>query len=136
MQVKSLPQLQGSIEPWRDGRYRVYTVEHIEFDALPQYSDGGPAMIALGAYNVSYRTLDRMFSSAAVIAADDGMHVLSIFTTLYDADGMYAGSAKHELDGTRYPTQLDARRAAFEAGAIGFMVYERDVERLGLPAAA
>lgn len=136
MQVKSLPQLEGTVQTWRDGRYRIYTVEHIDFDTLPQYRDGGPPMIAINGYNVSYSTLSRMFSSANVIAADDGLHGLSIFTTLYDQDGMYAGSERHELDGTRYATQRDASRAAFEAGALGFMVYERDVERLGLPAAA
>lgn len=136
MQVTSLPQVQGAHEGWRDGRYRIYTAEHIDFDALPSYSDGGPAKVAHDGWCVSYSSLSRAMSSASVIAADDGMHTLSIHRGAHyeqvDGETRYVAEY-HPLDRTKYALQSDAQRAAFEGGATAFMVYERDAAKWGLP---
>jgi hypothetical protein len=34
--------LQGERTELGDHRYRLYTVDHLPFDALPSYADGGP----------------------------------------------------------------------------------------------
>lgn len=136
MQVKSAPAIQGEREPWRDGRYRIYTHEHLDFDALPSYRDGGPATVVVDGYSMSTSSVSRVLSSASVIAADDGMRTLNLSTPILDGEGSTAvitGFDKHPLDGTRYATDVDARRAAFDAGALAFMVYERDAAKWGLP---
>lgn len=129
-EAAALPELAGERWSWRDGRYRVYTVAHLPFEALPAYADGGPATVALGVWGVSTSSLCRAFSSPSVAAADDGMHTLSVyrFATPGGAD-----IERHALDGTTYATGRDASRAAYEAGLLGFMVYERDAGRFGLP---
>ena len=136
MQVKTLPEIQGGVESWGyDGRYRLYTNEHVEFDALPPYADGGPAMVVVDGYSMSTSNVSG-FSSRAVLAADDGMFTLNLSMPIRDGVGSMAPILrfdKHELDGTKYATRHDASRAAFDAGTLAFMVYERDAAKWGLP---
>lgn len=112
------PALQGSIATWRDHRYRVYGAEHLPFDALPSYRDGGPAKVVRDGWSVSYTT-------------DCGATI----------DGVRLSARKHPDEGEReehplhhtvYPTQEAASRAAYDAGLLGFFVYERDAEAYGL----
>lgn len=98
--------------------HKVHTAaEGIAFDAFPQYKDGGPSMVVLPGWGVSYGSLSRLFSSPSIVAADDGKVTLSAYAAPYTGE-------KHPLDGTKYPTEVDARKAAYEAGLIGFMVYD------------
>lgn len=128
MKPITLPPLQGTAYSWHDGRYRIYTVEQLPFDALPAHSDGGPAMVAHTEWGMSTSSLSAWMSSPSVAAADDGKHTLRVSRTV-GADGV----ERHELDGTRYDTNRDASRAAYEAGLLGFMVYERHAAKWGLP---
>lgn len=123
----TLPALKG------DGRYRVYTVEHLPFDALPAYDEGGPATVRGDEWNVSTSHLSAAFASPSVVAADDGMYTLSVFKFTHPGGG--ADLVRHPLDGTKYATRRDANRAAYEAGLLGFMVYESDAPSYGLPTA-
>lgn len=116
----ALPPLQGVCSPTYDGRYRLYTVDHLPFDALPAYSDGGPAMVAVGEWCVSY-VVDHSTDWACTLK-------------VYRAAGA-AGTADehHPLYGATYTDIRDAERAAYEAGALAFAVYERDASRWDLP---
>lgn len=78
MQVKAIPAIQGKRYSWSDGRYRIYTRDHIDFDTLPSYDDGGPATVVIDGYSMSTSTLSRALSSPEVVAADDGMHTLNL----------------------------------------------------------
>jgi hypothetical protein len=126
MQVTSVPKLQS------DGRYRLYTSEHLDFDALPSYRDGGPSLVVVDGYCMSTSSVSG-FSSRAVLAADDGMHTLSLSKPVRGFEWDITRRDKHPLDGTKYATAPDARRAAFDAGAMAYMVYERDAAKWGLP---
>jgi hypothetical protein len=131
----ALPAVEGELWSWRDGRYRLYTVDHVDFDALPAYGDGGPAKVVLDGWAMSTSSLSRALSSPSVVARDDGMHTLNIDRVVNERPG--GGSAdRHPLDGTRYATYRDADRAAYGAGIVGFMVYERDAAGFGLPTIA
>ncbi len=123
------PALQGKKSPHYDGRYRLYTVADVPFDRFPEYPDG-PALVTVGEWGVSYHSLCRMFSSPSVVANDDGLVELHI----YQAGASFGQVQRHDLYGTKYPTRRDASRAAYEAGCLGFMVYESGAARYGLPA--
>jgi hypothetical protein len=97
--------------------YRLYTVADVPFDAFPQYADGGPSMVVNTEYGVSYSSTCKVLSSPGVVAADDGLVTLNAYASPYTGE-------KHALDGTKYATQTDARRAAYEAGLLAFMVYD------------
>lgn len=128
MQVRSLPpQVEGVT------RYRLYAREHIDFDALPSYHDGGPAMVVINGYQTSTSNLSG-FSSAAALSADDGKYTLNLSKPVRGPGGGIAGFDKHALDGTKYDTAREASRAAYDAGALAFMVYERNAAKWGLPA--
>lgn len=113
--------------------YRLWTVEHIEFDALPAYRDGGPAMVTVTPWYVSTSSLCPVFSSPSVVAADDGMVTLNIHRVCHELPGYVTEG--HVLDGTKYPTDREANRAAFRGGCLAFMVYDDEAERYGLPLA-
>ncbi len=133
-----LPPLKGSaFADGYDGRYRVYTVELLPFDALPAYADGGPSKVVLDGWGVSFSRLCRALSSASVAAADDGMITLKVYEVRqgFNWAPCVPGDTRerHPLDGTKYATQRDADRAAYEAGLTGFMVYEKHAAGYGLP---
>lgn len=115
----SKPELQGFS---KERQYRLYTVEHVPFETFPAYAEGGPATTAHTEWSVSGSYLNRALSSPSVVAADDGLYTLHV----YRFEGSVTASIKHELDGTKYATDREATKAAYEAGVLAFMVYERD----------
>jgi hypothetical protein len=129
MTTTSQPELRGMQTASYDGRYRLYTADHLPYDALPRYRDGGPATVTLEPWSVSYSGLDRMFSSRSVVEADDGQWELHVYRVI--SQSPYANE-KHPLYGTKYPTMDDASRAAYEAGCLGLMIYEKDAAKWGL----
>lgn len=127
----SLPEVSGTVSDSYDGRYRLWTISHgVDFDALPSYYDGGPAIVVIDGWHKSTSSVCRALSSPSVVAADDGTHVLNLW------QGTATSPAYHELHGKHFPTDRDADRAAYNAGTTAFMVYERDAARFGLPTAA
>ncbi|MFI7608467.1 hypothetical protein ACIBTV_25405 [Micromonospora sp. NPDC049366] len=128
----SLPPLQGQTWDNFDGRWRLYTVEHLSFDALPECGKGGPAKVAATNWTVSASSVSRALSSPGVVAADDGMHTLQVIR-LCGPTG--SDIEQHPLNGTKYASADEAWRAAYGAGLLGFMVYEGDAARFGLPTA-
>lgn len=131
MFIETVPAMHGEIHEYGyDGRYRLYTVDHLPFDALPSYGDGGPAKVVLDPWGTSTSSLCGFMSSPSVAAADDGMVTLNVYRVDSPAS---QPMVRHPLDGTRYATTRDADRAAYEAGVTAFMVYEREAARFGLP---
>lgn len=123
MFVHTVPPMHGEIHPGGyDGRYRLYTVEHLPFDALPAYVDGGPAKVVL------YRWAT---STTFPTYVEGGGCTLDVTLNVSGPDGF-----RHPLDGTVYATIRDAEQAVYEAGATAFMVYEREAARFGLPVEA
>lgn len=110
----SQPMLQGSGQ-WQ---YRLYTVEHIPFEAFPSYSEGGPATVTHTGWAVSAVKLYSEETSAA--SHEDGAHVLNV----YRLEG--SKLVNHPLDGTQYPSSREAKKAAYAAGLLAFQVYERN----------
>jgi hypothetical protein len=124
------PALHGIVhEDGYDGRYRLYTSNHLSFDALPAYDEGGPRTAPIDGWTVS-TTITSIGLPGHAVSANDGR------VTVGAHRGGFPGSKytpeRHELDGTDYPTQRDAERALYEAGLTAFMVYERDAARYGL----
>lgn len=117
----SVPAAQGI------NRYRLYTVEHLPFGALPSYRDGGPASVAMPGWSKSTSTVSRLFSSSEVVA--DGTVTLN----LRHYQPVTGGYEPHALDKTTYATQADADRASYEVGASAYMVYDCDAADWGLP---
>lgn len=131
--VTSVPELQGEITTYGyDSRYRLYTAEHVAFDALPTYRDGGPARVAHTDWSSSTSSLCRGLSSPSVVAASDGRITINSTRGGHYEDGQYVVE-RHPLDGTHYATQTEANRATFEGGLTAFMVYERNAAKYGLP---
>ena len=114
--MSSKPEVRGHASEHYDGRYRLYTVNHVPYGTYPRYVDGGPAMVVVDGWGKSVSSLCRIFSSQSVIEADDRQHTLS----LRRAGGL------HSLNGTKYPTSEAADQAAYEVGATAYMVYERN----------
>lgn len=122
------PMLRGAIYPGGyDGRYRLYTVDDVPFNRFPEYP-AGPSTVVVDGWSKSTSSLSRIFSSPSVVAADDGLHKLRL--TRHDGTG--AVVERHALDGGKYRSQREATRAAYEAGCLAFMVYEKDADRYGL----
>lgn len=88
-----LPELKGEIWPWRDGRYRVYTVRHgLPFDAMPSYDAGGPPTVTATAWCVSTTSPAYTLFGAVEIAPED---------KFYTADGsVIDANLKGDLKGT------------------------------------
>lgn len=136
MTTTTHPDLHGDVwESGYDGRYRLYTIEHVPFGTFPAYTDGGPSRVTYNGWGVSSSSLDRVLSSRDVIAQDDGKVTLNISRYHGPVCGPYdpALIEKHPLDGTKHATQHDADQAAYEAGCLAYMVYEKDRARYGLP---
>ena len=129
----SVPPLRGTVHhDGYDGRYRVWTAANgIIFDALPGFQSGGPTMVAINGWSFSTSRLCRALSSASVADADDGMHTVGCSRGRGEEQ---EATEKHPLlNGRKFPLRRDADRAAYDAGVLGFMVYERDADRYGLP---
>lgn len=113
-----LPPLQGRLSPHGyDGRYRLYTVDRLPFDALPPYEEGGPAKVVLNPWGCSTESS----------CCDD-----KITLKIYRVDGSVGQPMeRHPLYGTRYDTRRDADRAAYNAGVTAFFVFEKDAASYG-----
>lgn len=101
------------------GGFRVYTRQHCSFDRFPARNDGGPSLVTVDGWGVSYSTdVSHLYGGERT----DTQVKLSIAKNHGDEEGFEF----HALNGTKYDTTRDAQRAAFDAGALGFMVYEDD----------
>lgn len=106
--------------------YRLVGVEDLSFGTFPSYDQGGPSLVTRGGWGVSYESLDRLFSSPSVVVADDGLVTLKV----YQYTSATARTAiHHELHGSKYATRELASQAAYEAGCLSFMVYDRDAHK-------
>ncbi len=123
----TLPPVHGDNTPHYDGRYRLWTINEIPFDRLPD--DGGPALVVIDGWCVSYPSLCKWMSSPSVAEADDGKVTLTAFRPI--SDNPYR-SERHELDGTKYDAVRDAQCAAYEAGLLAFMLYLKDEQHYGI----
>lgn len=117
----TIPDLYGDVTALGDYRYRLYTVAELPFEAMLGRRDGGPGMAVIDGWAVGYTGT----KPARLNARRGG----------YTEEGRYDPNLveRHELDGVEYPTMRDAERAAYDAGLLAFMVYERDAARFGLP---
>lgn len=114
-----IPATQGTVSEHYDGRYRLYTVDVLPFDAVPTWAGGGPALVAHTSWGVSQST---------------GAHIEGARLNVYRYPGQTGWGERHPLDGTLYPDCDQAHRAAYEAGALAFMIYNKEAPRWGLPA--
>lgn len=108
-------------------RYRVWTVNHIPYDHIPRYADGGAAIVVLDGWSTSTSSLNLGMSYGLDPATVDRRHTLHI--------SQWDGSRQigtHPLDGTRYDTREEADRAAYDAGLTGFFVKVADEAKYGL----
>ncbi len=126
-----MPPLQGRVRRLvgevYDGRYRVYThTSGVPYGALPPWLDGGPARVAIGDWNVSQRSWCRWMSTPGTVPSGPPI----ILNVTRRVDGQLE---RHPLDGTGYDSAEDADRATYDAGLIGFMVYEKNAASYGLP---
>lgn len=108
---------------------RKWTVEHVPYGTFPAYADGGPPTVAHTEWAVSYPRLSP-WSSPEVIAADDVKVELSVHRVVRRGDGYDV--VHHPISGTRYDTDDAARRAAYEAGVIAYMVHLKDEAKYGI----
>jgi len=129
--VTDYPPMQGQEYDWHDGRYRIWTFNEAPYGRFPTYADGGPPIVTHAEWGVSFPRLCKVMSSPSVVAADDGKIELSIRQIKYKPEGG-CDIIRHPLDGTKYDTDADARRAAYEAGVIAYMVYVKDEAKYGL----
>ena len=102
-----------------NGGYRLYTVEHLPFDALPEYMDGGPPLVVIDPWAVS--------TSFPTDDSDGPQYTLHARTVDMEP---------HPLNGSRYATRRDADRAVYDAGLLAFMVYEREAADFPITAIA
>lgn len=105
----TLPDLQQTL-PGRSRPYRLFTREHVDFDTF--YGIHG--LVTRDRWGVSYsQPMDENWKRTGEIE----IHV-------YDVRSTPGETEKHPLYGTRYLSEVAARRAAFDAGVLAFMVYE------------
>lgn len=109
------PKVQRTVPTSRP--YQLWTIADTSWRNRPAGST-----VTNDGWGVSYSSLSRIFSSAAMVEGDDGKVELHIYRT-EDGGGSFT---YHELHKTRYDTQDEAQRAAFEAGALAVMVYVED----------
>ena len=129
MTTTHAPEIHGSATEYRDSRYRLYTVEHLPFDALPSYRDGGPSTVVVNGWSTSTSSLCGVFSSPSVVAADDRKFTVSAHRVGDYSNPGAQYAPKHPLDGQKFGTQTDADRALYEAGLTAKMVYLRDAHK-------
>lgn len=123
------PEIQGLLRK----PYRLWTIEHIPFDRLPAYSNGGPARVALDPWSISTSQLCKLFTSSSVIekaraAGTDNQVTLNAREIFLDG----RPTRPHALDKTVYSSKRAADRAAYEAGLTAFLVYECDERKYNL----
>lgn len=115
---------------WLDLRHRIWTAANgLRFDDVPTSYEGGPAEVPLDGWHLSAQSTTRFPRSASLFADDRGPTTIRVWR------GNPATGERHPLDGTEYVTGRDADRAAYKAGLIGFMVYDKDAADYGLPTA-
>lgn len=100
--------------PWT---YEFFTAEDTPFEDKVDLPES--ALVTTDDWCVSYTSLDRVLSAPEVVAEDDGKVMLRIHRPF---GGYGPGGDKHPLYGTKYDTRRDASKAAYEAGALKFMV--------------
>lgn len=126
-----LPPIQSGVSfDGYDGRYRIWTVNEVPWGRFPSWPEGPPT-VAHTEWGVSYPRLCRWLSSPEVVAADDGMVELSVSRLQRNDDGR-TEIIRHPLNGSKYATDDDAQRAAYEAGLTAYMLYVRDEARHGI----
>jgi hypothetical protein len=102
----TLPPLQQTL-PGRSREYRLFNREFVDYDDLA----GLHSRVTTDGWGVSY---------TSVYGEGD-----RVTLHIYDTAKLHAGGDyKHPLYGTTYDTLEDASRAAFDVGALAFMVYE------------
>lgn len=108
------------------GGYRLFNVHDVTWELgctlSPRNADGRGTVVIDG-WGVSYST------GSWERRPGDGDGAVRL--NAYKYHGPEEGFENHELYGTTYDTQVEASRAAFEAGLLAFMVYED--ERIGKP---
>lgn len=131
MDVSTYPPIRGQKYGYGyDGRYRIWTVNEVPHGRFPRYNDGGPAMVVLEDYSKSVTVPCYLFGDRPA-DADDKVTLNLRRITGRSATGL-PEMEPHELDGTKYDTDDDADRAAYEAGCTGYMVYVKNEARYGL----
>lgn len=98
----------------RDGKVRYHLVtfaDGLPFDALPEYTDGGPSMVTVGGWCTSTTSGSHI----------DGVILGAHKPAEFSRDGQ---KVEHPLHGAAFPNRTAARRAAYEAGLIQFMIYD------------
>lgn len=115
MTTRTLPEIRQTL-PGRSRPYRLYTVEHVDFDTFL----GAHNLVVCGPWGVSYQQeMDENWNRTGLTEM-----------RVYDVRSIPGETVKHALYGTTYPTQEDASRAAFEAGVLAFMVYlDKEIAR-------
>lgn len=93
--------------------YRLYTAAHVAFGAFPRYSEGGPALCAIGPIRTSLSSPTSMW----------GGEVADPRVTLYAYAPLHSDAPNHPLHGTKYATVDEATQVQFEAGFLAYMVY-------------
>jgi len=109
----SAPEVRQTVPSSRP--YRLWDIAHTTWADRP-----AGTLVAHDGWGVSYSMLDVTFSSREVVAEDD----LKVTLRLYRTDDGGGSFTYHDLHNTKYDTQDEAQRAAFEAGALAVMVYE------------
>lgn len=118
---KRIPELRHPGNPYAS---RVYTNAELDFDALHATQEGGPGLAVLDGWSVSYDVACERDPNATAVL------------NLRLWGGCCTDTPAHPLHGVRYPTRRDAERAAYQAGALGFLVFENQAAQWGLPTAA
>lgn len=104
----TLPEIRQTL-PGRSRPYRLYTVDHVAFDTFY----GVHNMVTLDRWGVSYhQEMDENWKSTGMVEL-----------RVYDVRSVPGETVKHPLYGTTYYSDVAARRAAFDAGVLAFMVY-------------
>lgn len=107
----TLPDLQQTL-PGRSREYRLFTRDHVAFDTF------------YGIHNLV--TCDRWGVSYSQELDPDWKRTGKTELRVYDVRSTPGETEKHALYGTTYLSEVAARRAAFDAGVLAFMVYEED----------
>lgn len=108
MQTMQVPEMQGMETMNGAYRYRVWDKWVCEYDDFPHYRNGGPSMVSINGWCVSYTT-------------ESGVDGVLLRLVQYDK-----GVEIARYEPRRFYCEDDARRVAFAVGAIAFMVYVND----------
>lgn len=108
------------------GGFRLWGAEHGVSWAALRDAERAPGVTTFNGWHVSTDQLCPVLSSPEVVAARGGVVELGVWR------GDAASPERHWLDGQFYASEDEARQAAFTGGALAFLVYEDDRDRLGL----